>query len=155
MKKIETIDEFASFFSNEKIGWVRKNNDFFLADESLIETAEKIPKDYLSIGVFMGNVKNKEFKPSIALVELLSKISDRKIFISKKSEWLFVCGRDLFGESIVKANAREGLVLVQNEADENLGYGLIVDNLAKKNKAVVKNLLDKGHFLRKERKGFD
>ena len=154
MKKIETLDEFVSFFTREKIDWIRKNNDFFLADESLINVANKIPKDYLSIGIFLGNIKNREFKPSIALIEMLSKISDKKLTITKKSEWLFVCGRDLFGESIIKTNTNDGFVIIQNEADENLGYGLIIDNLAKKNSVVVKNLLDKGHFLRKERKGF-
>jgi len=155
MKKIETIEEFVKFFTNEKIDYIRSKNEFFLADDKLLELSKKIPKDFISMGVFLGNLKNHEFRPSIALIDLLAKKSDKKIFINKKSEWLFVCGRDLFGESIVKANAKSGFVLVQNEADENLGYGLVVDDLNKKNKVVIKNILDKGQFLRKERKSFN
>ncbi|MBW2987614.1 hypothetical protein KY336_03620, partial [Candidatus Woesearchaeota archaeon] len=39
-------------------------------------------------------------------------------------------------------------VLVQNKKDENLGYGKIV----RKGKVFVLNLMDRGDFLRRERR---
>jgi len=128
-----------------KIDSVKYGKKHYLVDDSL--DVDLIPK---SIGVFLGE-ESKEFKPSLALLELIAKKSDRKIFIDDKAEWLFLCGRDLFGKSIKKANVSEGLLLVQNLRDENLGLGKVVNNLKIKDKVVVKNVIDRGDFLRRER----
>ena len=129
-----------------KIDSVKYGKKHYLVDDSL--DVDLIPK---SIGVFLGE-ESKEFKPSLALLELIAKKSDRKIFIDDKAEWLFLCGRDLFGKSIKKANVSEGLLLVQNLRDENLGLGKVVNNLKIKDKVVVKNVIDRGDFLRRERR---
>ncbi len=123
-----------------KIDSVKYGKKHYLVDDSL--DVDLIPK---SIGVFLGE-ESKEFKPSLALLELIAKKSDRKIFIDDKAEWLFLCGR-----SIKKANVSEGLLLVQNLRDENLGLGKVVNNLKIKDKVVVKNVIDRGDFLRRER----
>ena len=76
---------------------------------------EKNDVELVSIGLFLGEEKNKKFISSLALLELLSKESDKKIYLDEKGEWLFVCGRDIFAESISKADFKDkGLVLVQN-----------------------------------------
>ena len=81
---------------------------------------------------------------------MLSKDSKKKLYVNKKAEWLFLCGRDLFGSSIKRSDVKKGLVLVQNEKDENLGYGKITLPLSNKDRIVVKNILDRGYYLRKE-----
>ena len=66
---------------------------------------------------------------------------------------MFLCGRNVLPSSIAKNpnGLTEGLVLVQNERDENLGYGKIIDDINNSPmRIVVKNFLDKGDFLRRE-----
>ena len=48
-------------------------------------------------------------------------------------------------------DVKKGLCLVQNEQDENLGYGKFSTGLAHDDRIVVKNKMDKGDFLRRER----
>jgi ribosome biogenesis protein Nip4 len=133
----------------EKIG---RNN--FLATSSLLETKRRINKDTFSIGLFLGETKDR-FYPSPAFVDIISRLEDadnRKIFVNKKAEWLFLCGRNILMESIVRnpRSLKEGFVLVQNENDENLGYGIFHQQ---GKDTVIKNLLDKGKYLRYNEKG--
>jgi len=81
------------------------------------------------------------------LIDVISEISQKKVFISQKAEWLFLCGRDVFEDSITKKYSDEKIVLVQNEKDENLGYGVFIKKGKEK---ILKNLLDKGFYLRRE-----
>lgn len=106
---------------------------------------ETIKKDTFYLGVFLGEEK-KEFIPSLGLLEIISKKSAKKVFVNKKGEWLFTCKRDVFGENILKKQVQQGACLVQNEKDENIGYGIFQN---KKN-SILKPLLDKGDFLRRE-----
>jgi ribosome biogenesis protein Nip4 len=94
------------------------------------------------------------FSPSPALLDLVSKFPDaqsKKVFINKKAEWLFLCGRNVLSDSIAKNPNRlsEGIVLVQNENDENLGYGVF----KREDTLIIKHVLDKGRYLRIDEKG--
>jgi len=150
---MEKINRFVEYFTNQKIDNVVKiKNNYFLADEALAKAKENIRQEPFSIGLFLGEARNSNFVPSAPLLDIISKKTDKKIFVNKKTEWLFLCGRDVFGRGIVKANVKKGLVLVQNERDENLGYGEITGDLSQQDKVVVRNLFDKGNFLRRERK---
>jgi len=75
------------------------------------------------------------------------------VFVDKKGEWLFLCGRDLMKGSIEKAHATDGLVLVQNQNDENIGLGRVLvvlsDRSQRKDKIVIKNVKNRGEFLGK------
>ena len=77
-------------------------------------------------------------------------MSNKKIFINDKSEWIFLNGKDILGKAITKANVTNGLVFVQNKKDENLGYGKFILDIKRKDEVVVKNILDRGHYLRCE-----
>lgn len=140
------IQEFISKFTDEKFDTVMTRNGFFLHDKGLLALRDRIKRsmnlepEYM--GVFLGTGK-KEFKPSFALLELLSRHSRRKAFIDDKSEWLFLCGRDVFKESVSRCSAKKGLVLVQNRHDENLGLGKIVDRRG----VFIKNVMNRGSFL--------
>jgi len=120
---------------------------YFLINPPLLEMKNKINKDIYAAGLFLGEDR-QEFRPSPALIEMIAKKSTKKAVINKNSEWLFLCGRDVFSTSVLTSAVNEGLVLVQNEENENLGYGTIV---RKGNNLLIKNLLDRGSYLRQEK----
>jgi len=143
------MKEFIQNFTDKDIGPIIKlHKSYYLVNEELQKVMKKIPDEAQSAGIYLG----EEEKPSLALLRLISKISDTKIFLNEKAAYLFICGRDIMGQSIIKANADEGLVLVQNEKDENLGYGRFIGNINEPEEIVVKNLLDLGNFLRREKR---
>jgi ribosome biogenesis protein Nip4 len=145
------IHKFIKQFTQEEIkDIIQVRKDYYLANQDLLETKNKIKLEPSSIGLYLGTATGKTFQPSPALIELIAKKSNNKIFINKNTEWLFLCGRDIFGKGIIKANTQEGLVLVQNQKDENLGYGKIIDDISHKERIVIKNILDKGIYLRQE-----
>lgn len=147
------IQKFIRRFTEKEIKDIVKiDNEFYLAGKELMDVKDKVGMEQFSVGLYLGRNKGKNFEPSPALVELIAGNSDRKLFVNGKSEWLFLCGRDLFGAGIIKSNVANGIVLVQSEEDENLGYGKIVGDISEKNRVVVKNLLDKGNYLRIEKK---
>ncbi len=120
---------------------------YYQAPKKLLEIKEKVTsRDVYSIGVPLGEEKN-DFQPSPALLDLLAKNSIKKAYINKKGSWLFLCRRDIFEESIVSTTVKEGLVLVQNEYDENLGFGELKQVHGR---AFIKILLDRGDYLRRE-----
>ncbi|MFH1211359.1 MAG: hypothetical protein V1659_00335 [Candidatus Woesearchaeota archaeon] len=134
---------FDDFNNVHKIG--RK---FFLVEPELLAFQQTIPEQPELIGLFLGEEK-KNFNPSLLLLGIVSETSEKKAFINGEAEWLFLCGRDVFDKNIVKANAKEGLVLVQNEKDENLGMGKLMQG---QKGLFIKNILDKGAYLRDEGK---
>ncbi len=154
------------------------DGNIFLTSRDSLEIAEEIMKrsndEPYAIGTFLGNITNgksnldsnannndarnnnnhnaRKFIPSPAFPDLLSDRTGKKVNINSKAEWLFLCGRDVFESSVMKTNSglrsselKPGnLVLVQNEKDEALGVGRVGEK-------VIKNLLDKGSYLRDER----
>ncbi len=144
MKK---LNEFISIFANIAMeNVVKHGRKYYDVSPELQVMSDNISSDLFSIGVFLGE-DSGNFIPSLALLEILARQSTRKVFLNKKSEWLFLCGRDVFEQGIIRKNVDDGLVLVQNEHDENLGYG----RLYQKGKDLfVKNILDRGDFLRRE-----
>ena len=144
---MDEIKKFISGFTKTDIGNIKKiGRRYFLAEKTLEKTSEKINSEIFSIGIFLGE-KKKEFRPTPALIDIIAKHSHKKIFITKKAEWLFLCDRDVFSDNIIKENEKKaGKVLVQNEKNENLGYGELIYGKRK----YIKNLLDKGNYLRRE-----
>jgi len=74
--------------------------------------------------------------------------SERKVFINKKSEWMFLCGKDIFKKGIEKIEIpkKRGLIFVQNKFNENLGLAKFMQDA----NVPLKNILDKGAYVRKE-----
>lgn len=149
---MKNIEEFTKNFTDKKFEYLRIRNSYFLLSEDLKKAANTINQEPFAAGIFLGEISKNNFVPGVSLLGMISPLTDKKIFINKKTEWLFLCQRDIFGGGIVKANVKKGFVLVQNELDENLGYGQIVADLGNADKVVVKNLFDKGNFLRRERR---
>jgi ribosome biogenesis protein Nip4 len=86
---------------------------------------------------------------------MLVDISANKTVLDRKAGWLFICGRDVFRKGIVKTmgSQRKGdCTLVLNEFGECLGFGVIAAKSDKTDfKVLVRNILDIGDFLRRER----
>ncbi len=103
----------------------------------------------VAAGLYLGE-EQKRMRPSPALVAYIAAQTDRhKVVVDEKAEWLFLCGRDVFAKAIISQAkpTKNGLVLVNNHRGENLGYGKAM----RKGQVVVKNLLDRGEYLRRER----
>lgn len=112
-------------------------------------------------GVYLGEEKER-MEPSPALLELIAaKTKEFKVVVNSESEWLFLCGRDILDAGLLawdQATSR-GLVLVQNEADENLGFGILpkdskLSSARQRHRmkgVAIKHVLDRGFFLRRER----
>jgi ribosome biogenesis protein Nip4 len=140
--------QFIQLFTDRKIvdnTKVFKLDDrYFLGSEwigSLLQKPEIRPTYF---GTYLG-IEGRMFIPSFFLLEKLRDHS-KKAIINEKAAWLFICGRDILSESVVKAdplNSRDYL-LVMNENKEILGYGYYIDGK-------IRNLLDRGDFLRRER----
>ena len=140
------INDFTKKFTKERISNVVKvNRNFFQVNEELMNFKSKIRQEPFALGTYLGS--GKPFHPSVALLDWLDKRTENYVIIDKKAAWLFLCGRDVFADSVIKQNINDGkLVLVKNENEEVLGLGEMTGR-----KVSIKNLLDKGDFLRRER----
>jgi ribosome biogenesis protein Nip4 len=131
-----------------------KNGRFYLVNPAL---KPLVREDFFSAGVYLGKAKEGKFFPSFYLLGVLAKKEANRIIIDKKSAWLFICGRDILRKSIVRFQGqgkKDTNTLVFNEFGECLGFGRIVEKLRDSvmcNEIVVRNVLDIGDFLRRER----
>jgi ribosome biogenesis protein Nip4 len=133
---------------------VRNRNRYYFLSKKL---AQKVPKGFFYIGSYLGAVKGTGFFPSFLLLSMLVETNANRLVVDEKSAWLFICGRDIFKKGILKdANLKKGnYVLILNERNECLGFGKIAYNLrgyADADKVAVKNVLDLGDFLRREKR---
>lgn len=145
----ELLEQFAKPFDVQlptNIVW--KGKRAYVVPKRLQEVAERIKADPFSLGLPLGEVTSKGFKPSFALLDLC-KDTNNKITIQNEAEWLFTCGRDIFPEKVMDKGELRDTFLVVNEQGFVLG-------LAKKEQKgknlIYKNLLDRGDFLRREEK---
>ena len=154
---IKAVEDFVSCF-NAKISLnknllVKKGNRFFLLNEEL---KKLVTKDFFYAGIYLGKVKKGRFFPSFNLLRMITETKANKIIVDKKTEWLFICGRDIFKKGIKKvagSKNKGAYTLILNRNGECLGYGKILHDLDKAKKGVViKNILDIGDFLRRESK---
>jgi ribosome biogenesis protein Nip4 len=130
----------------EKIG-----RQYFSIGPEVRKLKSTIPAIPFSAGLFFGELQGNKFKPGFPLLDILAKYTDRKIIASKKGETMFLFHNSILEESIAKYgsdNLSSGLVLVENEAGEVLGYGEV--KLDREGKKIIKNILDRSDFLKRE-----
>ena len=102
-------------------------------------------------GRLLGRTK-REFIPGASLLRELGKTEGpNKVWVDDRVGWLFVCGRDIFEESIIRAEGvlEEGTCFLVMLGDNCLGYGRVDTQEGKK---ILKNIFDLGDFLRRERR---
>jgi ribosome biogenesis protein Nip4 len=100
-------------------------------------------------GKYLGKMK-KDFLPSAGVLDEISRQKANKIFVDKKTAWLFVCRRDIFEKNIEKIEGKfeENELFLVIYGDYCLGYGKVDFFEGDK---ILKNLFDIGDFLRRER----
>ena len=133
---------------------IEKNGRYYLVNPVL---EPLVRPDFFYVGVYLGKAKEGKFFPSFNLLVMLAKMGANRVVVDKKAAWLFICGRDILGKSIVRvqgASKKNTNTLVLNEFGECLGFGRIVENLSSEegnNQLSVRNVSDVGDFLRRER----
>jgi ribosome biogenesis protein Nip4 len=155
MKEIkEFVAQFRASIPFDENHIVRNRNRYYLLSKKLKQQA---PQGFFYAGAYLGAVKGSSFFPSFLLLSMVAERKAKKLVVDKKTSWLFICGRDIFKQGILKGdNLKKGdYALVLNERNECLGFGKIMRNLREESdttKVVVKNILDIGDFLRREKR---
>jgi NOL1/NOP2/fmu family ribosome biogenesis protein len=95
---LKTIADFARQFDAKLMLRrdlvVKKNNRYFLVDEKL---KPFVSNNFYFAGTYLGKVKKNKFFPSFELLRMIAeKGKANKITINDRTEWLFICGRDVF-----------------------------------------------------------
>jgi len=158
MVELSLLDRFILKFTEEKLNNVTKiGRAYYLISPEIKDTmasiSKKIHRPPFCAGLFLGEEKSKDFNPSVALIELIGHASDRWVMIDDNAEWLFLCDRDVFGSSVIKSNVQRGLAIVVNQRGEILGYGNVIGDLSNTDRIYIKNILDRGDYLRREMTG--
>jgi len=154
MKEInEFVAQFNASIPLDESRIVRNRNRYYLLSKKL---NHQLPKGFFYSGAYLGAVKGASFFPSFLLLTMIAESKANRIVVDKKTAWLFICGRDIFKKGILNGNnlKKGDYTLILNEHNECLGFGKILHNIRKENyanKVVVKNILDIGDFLRRER----
>jgi ribosome biogenesis protein Nip4 len=154
---IKQIKDFVSRFqtriSLDKNLIVKRRNRYFLLNNSL---KRLISKDFFYAGTYLGKTKRGKFFPSFNLLRMITRKKANKVIVDKKTEWLFICGRDIFKKGMTEVTGlkRKGdYTLIVNQHGECLGFGKMLCNLDKaKDAVVIENISDIGDFLRREKK---
>jgi len=151
---MDFVKQFHAKLSLEENRVVKKGNKYFLLDEKL---QKFIRDDFFYAGIYLGKIENGKFFPSVNLLKMIVEKAANKITVDKKTEWLFICGRDIFRQGIIRVNGSKkkgDYTLVLNVYGECLGFGQIKRSLDEEGIGVyVKNMFDIGDFLRRERQG--
>ncbi|MBE0519433.1 hypothetical protein IBX35_00115 [Candidatus Bathyarchaeota archaeon] len=153
MKQIKDfVSRFQTRISLDKNLIVKRRDRYFLLSDSL---KRLISKDFFYAGTYLGKAKRGKFFPSFNLLRMIAEEKANKVIVDKKTEWLFICGRDIFKQGIMKVmgSKRKGdYTLILNQHGECLGFGKILRNLDKaKDGVVIENISDIGDFLRREK----
>jgi ribosome biogenesis protein Nip4 len=154
----EPIEDFVRLFgaklSLDRTLIFRKGDSFFLLSRNLKKLVERV-ENWLFAGLYLGKIKGGIFHPSFSLLSMIAEQAKNKVVVDDKAAWLFICGRDIFKEGLMEilgSKNRGAYTLVFNRRGECLGFGKIVKDLDKaKSGVVIKNVLDVGDFLRRER----
>lgn len=130
---------------------VKTNQRYYLINPRI---KKLMCKDFFYSGLYLGQFKNDVFFPSFNLLNMIAKVATNKVFLDKKTAWLFICGRDIFRKGITTVlgiQENGSFTLIINEFGECLGFGQIIEKMdSSGDRIVIRNILDVGDFLRRE-----
>jgi ribosome biogenesis protein Nip4 len=136
-----------------------KRVELFLVSNQLMDIFKKTKRkrNPYCLGLYFGDLLNNELLLSIEGATLCSPYTDRKVKVSHKGEQAVLYGRDVQRSLIENfpSSIRLGQkVIIINRLDEALALGraLIYGKEfhdAHKDTSVIKNILDRGWYLRK------
>ena len=142
------LEEFLALFGiQKKVAAELVGRSYFsFKDKALLS------KRPLFIGECIAHLRGPVLIPSIGFLQEIGRLAKHRVVVNPEGEWLFICGRDVFGKSIVKhTDPKIGdRVVILNRHSECIGYGDVVGPMD--GKVVVKRLFDIGDLLRRERK---
>ncbi len=103
-------------------------------------------------GTYLGR-NRRRFEPGSPFLQLLAADDmTRKVHLDRDAAWLFVCGRDIFEENIMRVEGvleLGGYYLVMFDG-RCIGYGRFETSAGIH---VIRNLFDLGDFIRREDRG--
>ncbi|MBD3319411.1 hypothetical protein GF342_05900 [Candidatus Woesearchaeota archaeon] len=141
---------FISQFWNGELAHIKIGNEYYKKNDALTTLTRDISKTPVSQGQYLGQQRKGLFYPSSYLLQFLAKKTTKKLIVTDKAAWLFVCGKDIRRRSVIEQYTPDDgdYVLILNTKKETLGYARITV----KNKAIVRitRLFDIGDYLRRE-----
>ncbi len=131
----------------------------YALSRDLVKFLELFKLNYVHAGLKVGEVGSRRFRFSLEGSFYLVRRDKKKVFVNERGEMLFLYGRDIFAESVVKVteDVRENdVVFVCNTKGDILGIGRARFDARRirevaKDRVVVENLVDRGEYLRKEK----
>ena len=126
----------------------------YIVSEDVFQVFRQMKKHPYSIGFFFVEIKEEEVKFSLGTAEKYAKLKRKTIIASKYGEEKFLYNRNLMKKHVVSCTEDivEGdMVVVVNQQGDALGFGRALfsaKDIAKKEGALVKNLSDKGFFVK-------
>ncbi len=133
---------------------IESRNRLYLLTDTLKRSADE---DFFHAGTYLGKLTGRTFFPSISLLTMIAQTRANKTIVNEKTEWLFICGRDIFEEGILttEGSTKKGdLTIIVNQHDECLGLGRIARNITGEgsgHRLAIRSVFDIGDFLRRER----
>ncbi|MHA1146707.1 MAG: PUA domain-containing protein [Promethearchaeota archaeon] len=163
LKDIITNDKIACV-SIKKKSTQKEYPKIYIISKELKNTCDNFIQDIIKIsaGLYFGYIKENSFYLSLEGAEYLFKQEkfpkSHLVFVNKEGEKSVLYGNNLFKRDIIDINntiRQKDLILILNADREvlALGYleiGMKDFEIQRPNKRVIKNLVDKGYFLRKE-----
>ncbi len=133
----------------------------YLASEAVRSSLERLWKVRMpySLGLFAGGVQRGRLSPSLELVSYLTNVlpEGKIVFLNEQAEQPVLYGHDVLAGSIkrIERTVRKGeLVALANSLREILALGMMLIDAqsvkhAARSRRVIRNLIDKGWYLRK------
>jgi len=141
------LRELNSGYEADESSIIRINDQYFTLDAEFGSPPER--KSLVYAGLYLGRDK-RIFEPSAILLEMLSNEKEtRKVAVDRETAWLFVCGRDIFHESIlqVEGGLSPGSYYLVIYEGWCLGYGRYETVW---NSRMIRNYFNVGDFLHRE-----
>jgi ribosome biogenesis protein Nip4 len=133
---------------------IESRNRWYLLTDTLKRSVDEA---FVHAGTYLGKLKGRTFFPSISLLAMIAQTRANKTTVNEKTEWLFICGRDIFEEGILTTEGSKktgDLTIILNQHGECLGLGRITRNITGEGsgrRVAIRRVLDIGDFLRRER----
>lgn len=118
--------------------------EIFATTPQVVQVLEGLGRNPYSVGLYIGEIKGGRFFLGLEGASLIAPHTTKRVIVNENAEQLFLYGRDVFYNSIVDFSAckRGDRCLIVNTKSELLGIGKV-------EKDMVKNLMDRGWYLRK------
>jgi ribosome biogenesis protein Nip4 len=119
--------------------------EVFITNKETLRVLRRLRVEPYFLGLYLGEIRSGRFFLGLEGGTLLAPGCRKRIIVDSKVEQLVLYGRDVFINSIHEAGSelKEGdKCLILNRGGEFLAIGRV-------ERGIVKNLLDKGWYLRK------